>query len=141
VLQIRYASEADFPSILALWVTAEAEETVTDDEEALRDLLRHAPQSLLIAELDDWVVGTLIVGWDGWRGSFYRLAVHPDWRRRAIGRQLVARGESQLDRRGARRIALFAVGSDPRAVPFWKAMGYEAQPDRQRLVKNLEGRP
>lgn len=141
MLRIRYASEADSSSILALWVAAEAEETVTDDEQALRDLLRHAPESLLLAEHDDWVVGTLIVGWDGWRGSFYRLAVHPDWRRRGIGRQLVARGESQLDRLGARRIALVAVGSDPRAVPFWKAVGYEAQSDRQRLVKNLEDRP
>jgi ribosomal protein S18 acetylase RimI-like enzyme len=91
---------------------------------------------VLVAAEGERIVGTLIVGWDGWRGSFYRLAVAPDRRRQGIGRRLVGEGQAQLAKSGARRIAVFAVTSDPSAVPFWEAVGYEAQADRRRLVKN-----
>jgi predicted MFS family arabinose efflux permease len=38
-------------------------------------LLNADPEALLVAEVDGVVVGSLIAAWDGWRGSFYRLAV------------------------------------------------------------------
>ena len=48
--------------------------------------------SLLLAEAGGRIVGSLIVAWDGWRGSFYRLAVHPDWRRRGVATALIRAG-------------------------------------------------
>lgn len=135
-MEIRHAGVEDLPSVLSLWAAGDAEPTVTDDDAALRCLISTAQDSLLIADNAGQVVGSLIVGWDGWRGSFYRLVVHPGWRRQGIARQLIQRGESQLARLGARRIAVIAVASDPRAVPFWEAIGYTSQSDRCRLVKN-----
>ena len=35
------------------------------------------------------MVGSLIAAWDGWRGSFYRLAVHPERRRQRIATALL----------------------------------------------------
>jgi len=134
---IRSANISDIRQVLALWTEADAQPTVTDDDASLQVLLRNAPNSLLVAEDSDKVLGSLIVGWDGWRGTFYRLAVASDYRRRGIARSLVFDGERQLIRLGARRIAVFAVNSDEGAVPFWEALGYVGQTDRQRLVKNI----
>jgi ribosomal protein S18 acetylase RimI-like enzyme len=137
MVEIRHANPHDAPSVLGVWLEADADPTVTDDEAAIRALLDHAPDAVLLVVEDDRIVGTIIVGWDGWRGSFYRLAVVPDRRRQGIARHLVKVGERQLIGMGARRIAVFAVTVDPGAVDFWTALGYQAQSDRQRLVKNI----
>jgi ribosomal protein S18 acetylase RimI-like enzyme len=134
---LRHADVGDVAAILAAWVDADAEPTVTDDADGLRTLLAHAPDSVLVAVDGERIVGTLIVGWDGWRGGFYRLAVVPELRRRGIASRLVAQGERELAGLGARRLSVFAVTGDPGAVHFWRAAGYAEQLDRRRLVKNL----
>ena len=42
----------------------------------------------MVAESDQQIVGTVIAGWDGWRGSIYRLVVAPSHRRAGLGRRL-----------------------------------------------------
>jgi len=131
---------SDVAAVLGVWAAADAEPTITDDQDGLRTLLGHSADSLLVATDDDRVVGTIIIGWDGWRGGFYRLAVLPEYRRRGIAGRLVGEGERKLAGLGARRLAVFAVTGDPGAVPFWQSVGYLEQLDRQRLVKNLDNR-
>jgi GNAT superfamily N-acetyltransferase len=88
---IRVGGRADLAAVVALWRAAESVPTATDTKDALAALLARDPGSLLIAETDGVVVGSLIAAWDGWRGSFYRLAVDPGWRRRGIAIALRAR--------------------------------------------------
>jgi ribosomal protein S18 acetylase RimI-like enzyme len=128
---------SEIGEVLALWRQADAEPTVTDDEEALRSLLAHDRDALVVAHDGERIVGTLIVGWDGWRGAYYRLAVLPRFRRQGVASLLVSEGQRRLEARGARRIALFAVTGDPGAAAFWRAAGYEPQTDRLRFVRNL----
>jgi ribosomal protein S18 acetylase RimI-like enzyme len=136
-VEVRDCASDELLQVLSLWSAADAEPTVTDDVSALESLLAFAPNSLLVAVDTDAVVGTLICGWDGWRGAFYRLAVAPAFRRQGIATALVREGERRLLQAGARRIAVIAVESAPTAGPFWIAAGYIRQSDRIRLVKNL----
>jgi ribosomal protein S18 acetylase RimI-like enzyme len=98
---IRPAHSEDIEEVLALWSDAEAEPTHTDNAASLQLLLRHDPGSLLVSELDGRVVGTVISGWDGWRGSIYRLVVHPRHRRQGLARQLPSEAESRLTKLGS----------------------------------------
>ena len=68
---IRTATNADVTAVLALWRTAENRPSATDTEQALNGLLKRDSDSLLLAADGAEIVGTLIVGWDGWQGSFY----------------------------------------------------------------------
>ena len=136
-MDVRGCRVDELEQVLHLWRAAGAEPTVTDDVAGLRALLEFCPESLLVAVEGGAVVGTLIWGWDGWRGSFYRLAVDRSFQRRGIATALVREGERRLLQVGARRAAAIAVGSADCAVPFWTAAGYAAQGDRVRLVKNL----
>jgi ribosomal protein S18 acetylase RimI-like enzyme len=138
VVDIRPALPVEIDAVLAVWADADAEPTVTDDRRGVEALLHHDPEALLVAEDERRVVGTVVVGWDGWRGAFYRLAVLPPWRHQGIATRLVREGERRLRDRGARRIAAIAVTSHGQAVGFWRAAGYEAQEDRTRLVKVLD---
>jgi ribosomal protein S18 acetylase RimI-like enzyme len=135
---IRTGSEDDAAAVLALWQVAEGPPSPTDSEAGLRTLLLHDPDSLFLAEADGGqAIGSLIAAWDGWRGSFYRLAVDPAWRRRGIASSLVRAGEERLRSLGAVRLTAIAVGSDREAVGLWAAVGYEQQANRSRFVRML----
>jgi ribosomal protein S18 acetylase RimI-like enzyme len=83
---------------------------------------RRPPLALLIADARGEVVGSLIVAWNGWRGSFYRLVVHPDHRRRGLATRLVREGETRLRDRGAVRLDAI-VADEVAAMSFgaWSA--------------------
>jgi ribosomal protein S18 acetylase RimI-like enzyme len=135
---IRSGAEADVEAVLALWKAGDGPVTPTDDADALGRLLSRDGSALLIAEAGDELVGSLIVGWDGWRGSFYRLAVDPGWRRQGLATALIRVGEERLQALGARRLTAIVVGDDDVAAGFWKAAGYERQVNRGRFVRMLE---
>ena len=78
-----------------------------------------------------------IVGWDGWRGTFYRLAVDPAHRRRGLATALVRAGEERLRALGARRLNAIVETEEVDAMAFWAAAGYELQTARSRFVKNF----
>jgi ribosomal protein S18 acetylase RimI-like enzyme len=81
------------------------------------------------------VVGTIIAGWDGWRASIYRLAVHPGHRRQGLARQLLSEAGTRLANLGADRTQAIVVASDRRATGFRGTSGWEQQSDRLRFVK------
>jgi len=132
---LRAATLADAPGVLALWREAEAEPTHTDNLESVGQLLRRDPASLIVAEANARIVGSVIAAWDGWRGSIYRLAVVPSHRRRGLGRQLVRAAEERLAMVGASRLQAIVVESDLHATAFWRTSGWEEQTERLRFVK------
>ena len=50
------------------------------------------PARSMVAESSGQIAGSVIAGWDGWRGSVYRLAVAPAHRRSGSGRPASPRG-------------------------------------------------
>src|SRR5271155_1882948 len=133
-LSTRPASDADIPAVLALWRESEAEPSHTDNGDCLARLVAHDPGALIIVETEGRIVASVIAGWDGWRGSIYRLAVAPSHRRRGLGRQLVREAERRLAEIGAIRLQAIVVESYPRARAFWRASGWEQQKERLRFV-------
>ena len=125
---------ADIPAVLALWDTSAAP-TSTDTAQALDRLLERDAGALIVAESAGEIVGSVIAGWDGWRGSVYRLAVAPPHRRQGLGRRLLQKAEQHLDALGARRTHAIVVGTDWRAVAFWRATDWEHQRDQLRYAR------
>ncbi|HEY3832061.1 MAG TPA: GNAT family N-acetyltransferase [Acidimicrobiia bacterium] len=136
-MNIRPATRGDIDAVLAFWRVATTVESSTDDPGGIAALLDFDAEALLVAvAADGEVVGTVIGGWDGWRGTMYRLAVHPRERRQGIASLLVAEAERRLVTRGARRLHLIVVEDEPDAAGFWRAMGY-APTEQTRFVKTL----
>jgi ribosomal protein S18 acetylase RimI-like enzyme len=132
---LRTATVSDIGALLALWREADAEPTRTDDVASLERLLDHDPESTIVAEDAGRIVGSVIAGWDGWRGSVYRLVVAPSHRRRGLGRELVEAAEARLAGVGAVRLQAVVVASDERATAFWRRGNWEEQAERLRFVK------
>jgi ribosomal protein S18 acetylase RimI-like enzyme len=133
-LSIRACRLEDIPSVLELWRQADATPGLTDTADDLRRAVADSPAHVLVAEVGGHVVGSVIGTFDGWRGNIYRLAVHPDHRRRGVARALVAEVEKMLARQGARRITALVEKEHPRAMNFWEAVGYGVD---ERIVRRV----
>lgn len=137
---IRPARPDEAQQILALWREADAPPSPTDTRDEVLKLLGESAAALLVAEADGRLVGTVIGGWDGWRGNIYRLAVLPAYRRRGIGRALVGEAERRLHAMGARRISALVESEHPWATDFWDSLGasgYRHDERMRRYVKTL----
>ncbi|MER7006190.1 GNAT family N-acetyltransferase [Dactylosporangium sp. NPDC000555] len=137
-MRLRPATPDDVPALLAFWKTA-AEDTnrVGDDAAAVTALIARDPEALLLAVEGDEIVGSLIAGFDGWRCHLYRFAVHPDRRRRGIGKVLLEAAEQRFHDFGGRRADAMVLDDNTLAHHAWTAGGYAAQPQWRRWVKDL----
>jgi ribosomal protein S18 acetylase RimI-like enzyme len=125
---IRPGRAGDVLGVLELWRRAEGSRSSTESAEDVGGLLLRDPEALLLAETEEGeIVGSLIVGWDGWRGGFYRLAVDPTHRRRGLATALVRVGEERLRVLGARRLGAIVESHEPDAMAFWASVGFECQ--------------
>lgn len=134
---LRAGTAADIDDVLALWKRAETGPSTTESADDVRWLLERDADALLLADTEGAIVGSLIAGWDGWRGTFYRLAVDPTLRRRGLATQMVRAGEERLRALGARRLNAIVESEEADAMAFWASAGYELQTARSRFVKNI----
>jgi len=121
---IRAATTADIEAILALWYSIDRHTALPDTTEIIQTFLDFAPGLFLVADVEGRIAGTIIGGWDGWRGHIARLATDPAMRRSGIAQALVREIESKLNDKGAKRIYALVDRLSPPAEPFWRAMGY-----------------
>ena len=135
--QIRECQQNDIEAVLSLWRESDATVSVTDTYEDLRQAVMETVASVLVAEMDSKLVGTVIGSFDGWRGNIYRLAVHPNYRRLGIARFLVAEVEKRLAQQGAKRITALVEKDHPWATGFWDAVKYERDLRMVRYIRNL----
>jgi ribosomal protein S18 acetylase RimI-like enzyme len=131
---IRAGTMEESESVLALWHAAETRPSSTDSELALARLLERDPDSLLLAAGDE-IIGSLIVGWDGWRGSFYRLAVHPEWRHQGVRFSWFVQARSGLQALGAKRLTAIVANGEYAAAALWDAAGYRRHIGMSRFVR------
>jgi ribosomal protein S18 acetylase RimI-like enzyme len=138
MITLRPGTRADIDAVLTFWLDGTAEPSTTDDAGGLEGLLERSPGALILALDGDAIVGSVIAGWDGWRGTLYRLAVLPAYRRRGIATLLVAEAEQLLRDRGVRRMHLIASRAGGEiAESFWISARYEPT-DQVRFVKSFD---
>src|SRR3989442_3586927 len=134
---LRPCRARDVEQVLELWRRAAAEPSVTDNADALRQRLERDRDLFLLAWDRGRLVGTLIGGWDGWRGHLYRLAVEPGCRRSGIARRLVANVEARLQELGAVRIDGIVVRRNTAASTFWRGIRYPRHVEAARYGHGL----
>jgi ribosomal protein S18 acetylase RimI-like enzyme len=136
-ITLRSLARGDVDAVLALWGRSDVAGSQPDTPAALLGFLAHDPELFVVAENEAGIVGTLIGGWDGWRGNMYRLAVDPAHRRRGIARALVREVEVRMRARGARRVTALVLYDHDWATAFWTAVGYPVDETIQRHVRNV----
>jgi len=134
---IRDCREEEAEAVLTLWRDAEATVSPTDQLDSVQMAIAARSTHFLIAEQHGQIVGSIIGGFDGWRGTMYRLVVHPKAQRNGIATALVQEVEHRFVQQGAKRISALVEREHSDAVSFWPSVGYEKDSRIDRYIHNL----
>jgi ribosomal protein S18 acetylase RimI-like enzyme len=134
---IRPCRVEECAAVLALWERAGAIPSPTDTLEELQRLVRTHGDGFLVAIQGNAVVGSVIGGWDGWRGNIYRLAVAPEARRRGLARRLVREAGLVMKSKGGRRLSALVERHEAHAVGFWDSLAEDGWRRDERMTRYI----
>ncbi|MHA7845901.1 GNAT family acetyltransferase [Serratia sp. D1N4] len=126
-MEIRVFRQDDFEEVITLWERCDLLRPWNDPEMDIERKLNHDPDLFLVAEVGGEVVGSVMGGYDGHRGSAYYLGVHPDYRGRGIANALINRLEKKLIARGCPKIQLMVREDNDAVIEMYEKLGYEIQ--------------
>jgi len=136
-MKIREFKIDDYSIVRDLWQAAGLILRPGDELEGVKLKLQRDSDLFLVAVQDDRLVGSVMGGWDGRRGWIYHLAVEPEHQRQGIGAGLVREVEKRLVAKGAKKVNAQVYKWNERSSEFFKAIGYETQPDLIMIGKRL----
>ncbi len=127
---IRSYRRADYPQVVALWeLTGFAPLGPNDEAASIEWKLATQPGFFLVAVADGQIVGTTVGSLERRWGWLQRVAVHPDYQRRGIAKQLMGRAEEAHAALGAfRTVLMTGEATSPRG----RLRGSRLQPTGSR---------
>ncbi|WP_334074920.1 MULTISPECIES: GNAT family N-acetyltransferase [Paenibacillus] len=125
-MRIRSFQLSDVNQVMELLQVALMEDCYEDTKRAFARQLSWDSDLIMIAEVDGEIVGTLIGTIDQNTGFIYRTAVHPDYRRQGVGKNLVTAMEQKFQQRNVRQIMIAGDPHNKAIAPLYEAMGYGA---------------
>lgn len=123
-MRIRSGEGPDLNAVVELWAAGGLAPSFVGFRNELQRKLLRDPDLFLIADEEGVVVGALTAGWDGRMPWVSRLAVHPQWRRRGVARQLLRELRRRLDRQGAPTDMILVLDDRDAGRNFWESVGY-----------------
>jgi GNAT superfamily N-acetyltransferase len=133
--QIRAASEADLPSILALYVEVEDDGRVLSIEKARSIFARmqsYPDYKVYVAMLSGSIVGTFallimdnLAHMGALSGVVEDVVVHRDWRGKGVGKQMMRFAMDRCRERGCYKLALSSNLRREAAHRFYDALGFQ----------------
>ncbi|NCO80368.1 ribosomal protein S18-alanine N-acetyltransferase [bacterium] len=94
------------------------------------------PESFIVAESEDEVVGYTIGKSKNERAEIISLAVRPDFRQKGIGRELTIFLISHFKKRGAKEIFLEVRTGNKTAISFYKNLGFKILKEIKNYYRN-----
>ena len=133
-MKIRKAEPGDLARIVQIEGLCFPEETAFPPG-MFAYLIRYSV-SLVACEPEETILGFVMGYTSGTYGAVYTLDVHPGYRRKSIGSELIMALEKKLAGMGAKAVRLEAALDKPGALELYCKAGYQ----ERELVRNYYGR-
>ena len=140
-ITMRCMKTTDLENAIRLWnetpgVVVREED---DSKEGIARFLARNPNTTLVLEKDGEIIGTLLCGNDGRRGFLYHFVVHPDYRRRGLGKMMLQKVYTELEKEGLAKGGLVALKTNTSGLAFWQHSGWVLRDDLYYLDFPLTG--
>lgn len=127
-MRIRPYEITDEEAVIQLWQECGLTRPWNDPRRDIARKLTEQPELFLVGTIDNKVVATAMVGFDGHRGSVYYFAVAPGHRRQSLGRMIMRKAEELLIERGCPKLNLLVRADNAEAMEFYRKLGYAQDP-------------
>ncbi|MCR4610925.1 MAG: GNAT family N-acetyltransferase [Lachnospiraceae bacterium] len=128
---IRTMTKDDYKEAYKLWMTIHnfGISSVDDKEENIHKFLDRNPNLSVVAEKDGEIVGTILCGHDGRKGTFYHVCVREDLRKQGIGKAMSVACMRALKDAGISYVSLYSYKRNILGNSFWNSEGYNLRDD------------
>jgi ribosomal protein S18 acetylase RimI-like enzyme len=137
-ITVRPYEAQDEEAVVELWEICFPDDPPWNEpRDVIRRKMTVQPELLLVALIDKRVVGTVLAGFDGFRGWVNKVATHPSHQRKGIATRLMRAAESALVDMGCLKLNLQVRAENESVVEFYQKAGYMVE-DRVSMGKRLE---
>jgi len=127
-VKIHKYQDRDKQQVIALWFECNLTVPWNDPEKDIERKLKENPDLFFVGEIDDQIISTCMVGYDGHRGWIYYVAVKPEFRRKGYARQIMEYAEQRLIDIRCPKINLMVRNTNQGVIDFYKNIGYKDDP-------------
>jgi len=128
----------DYDEVLALWRASEGIGlSDADSRESIARFLERNPGLSFVAYDGQHLIGAVLCGHDGRRGYIHHLAVAKSHRRQGLGRALVGRCLSAVQREGIGKCHIFVFGDNKDAIAFWEKIAWIERVELVMMSQNI----
>lgn len=130
-INIRIMKKEDYDGVSALWnsIKGFGIRSIDDSKERIEAFIDRNPNTSVVAEYNDEIVGAILCGHDGRRGSFYHVCVGENMRRNGIGKAMAVMAMRTLQEEGINYVSLNAYKNNEVGNLFWNKEGYALRDD------------
>jgi len=137
-VEIRIMKSHDYSDAVDLWRSLPGLGLSSADEHTAIDrFLKINPETCFVALDEGKIIGTVLGGSDGRRGYLYHLAVHKDYRRIGLGRQLSEKCLASFKSQGLKKCHIFVISNNAEGLRFWERLGWLLRKDIFVMSKDL----
>lgn len=121
---IRPYEAHDELTLIELWDRCALTRSWNDPKKDIARKLRVQPEWFLVGLVNDRIVASVMVGYDGHRGWINYLAVDPDYQRSGYGLAMMSEAERLLRDFGCAKINLQVRTDNLNAIAFYESLGF-----------------
>lgn len=136
---LRVMTTEDYDQLSALWKSIKGFgiRTIDDSREGVEKFIKRNPTTSVVAEEDGRIIGAILCGHDGRRGSFYHVCVAESHRKQGIGHQMAQFAQEALKKEGINKVSLIAFRKNLGGNLFWQKVGWLFREDLNYYDYNL----
>ncbi|OKH14227.1 GNAT family N-acetyltransferase [[Limnothrix rosea] IAM M-220] len=135
---LRNYQDEDFPALQQLLIDTQIFYEPLDKQVIFQRKINHDAESIIVAEQDRHIIGTIFFVYDPWNSFIFRLGVHPDHQGQGLANRLMDEAEKRLRNRGMPRPTLFVEEDKEEVLTFYKKRGWEVLYKVFCLEKDLQ---
>lgn len=136
-LQIRAYASSDYPRVRRNLLEGNIFDQEMDAEERLSEKISRDPESILVATIDNKIVGNVFIVEDGWAAFVFRLAVVKEYRNRGIGKRLMQEAEERIRKKGYNELHILVHTDETELQGYYEKLGYLKGNKYQWMYKSL----
>ncbi|MCD6322722.1 MAG: GNAT family acetyltransferase [Clostridiales bacterium] len=113
--------------VIQLWYECGLLHPPNDPVDEIKVKTNFQPELFLVGEIDDKIMATIMLGFEGRRGWINYLCILPRYQGMGYGSELVQHGMEVLRNLGAPKINLLIRPTNTKVKAFYKKLGFEIE--------------
>ena len=137
IVNLRFYKDKDYEQVKQTLKEGDLFDDVWEARNNLNKKIERDPESIILAEENNKIIGCVFIVEDGWNAFVWRLSVRKDYRKKGIGLELMKKAEEIIKQRGIKEASIFVSANISNLKKWYKNQSYTKTSDYTFMYKKL----